>query len=71
VAKKTKARALQRLAEDEIGMRPRLTVCYDVLRASVREPGRTDEEHLARVFLANSERLRQSAYERAEERGRK
>jgi hypothetical protein len=60
------ARELQRLAEDELGARPKLTACHDVLRGHVRDPAQSREEHLATVFLAHRELLKASAERRAQ-----
>ena len=65
-------RELQRLAEEELGIRPKLTLCKIVLSDAepTRDPARSREEHLAAVFLLNAQRLRESAEQREAERGR-
>lgn len=55
------ARRLQRLAEDEFGIPPKLRICHDILRDTPRNPLLTLEEQLAAVFLAHRETLRTSA----------
>lgn len=62
------ARKLQVIAEDELGARPKLTACHDILRTSAPYNGdRTREEWLVSVFLANRERLAESARLRSAE----
>lgn len=61
MSRKTPGRALQRLVEEEIGMRPKLQTCHNIMRDWVRVPGATLEENLARAFEANRVRLEMSA----------
>ena len=65
-------RELQSLAEEELGIRPKLSTCQLVLAdaESTRDHTRSREEHLATVFLSNETRLRVSAEKREAERGR-
>lgn len=56
------ARGLQRLAEDELGIRPKLTTCHNIIRsAGYSPPGTPKEVHLAQVFEAYRDVLKQSA----------
>ncbi len=63
------ARALQRLTEDEIGARPKLTTCHNIIRdAGAPIPGVTREERVSALYLANAELLKSSASRREAER---
>lgn len=55
------ARRLQRLAEDEFGIPPKLRLYHDILRDTPRNPLFSLEEQLAAVFLEHRETLRTSA----------
>ena len=62
------ARRLQRLAGDELGAKPHLTTCKNVLDDSERDPTHSPEEHIAAVFLAHRDRLKVSAERREAQR---
>lgn len=48
------AKKIQRMAEDELGRRPKLTLCQRIIRtAPPRAPGTTKEEHVAALYLEN------------------
>lgn len=65
MSSKSPGRQLQRLAEDELGMRPILGHCANIMAAAPRDPAHSREEHLARVFEANRDRLLASAKQKA------
>ena len=56
---------LQRLAEDELGMRPILGHCNSLMDKAQKSPGHTMEEHVARVFEENRAFLQASAERKA------
>jgi hypothetical protein len=58
------ARRLQRLAEDELGIRPKLTTCHNILRDTPRNPLLSIEEQIAAMFLAHRDLLKASAERR-------
>lgn len=62
----TNHKRLQRLVEDEIGMRPKLQTCANIIRDA---PPKSDavswEEWLARVWIANKAQLIASAVKRS------
>jgi hypothetical protein len=65
-AEQKNARSLQRLAEDELGTRPKLTTCYEALRAhEPRRPDQPRELYLSEVFMWHRDRLRLSAEQKA------
>jgi hypothetical protein len=55
------ARRLQRLAEEELGTCPRLTLCLEIVREAEPWPRVTREELAAQLFLAHRERLAEEA----------
>ncbi len=62
----TMHRRLQRLAEDELGKRPHLSTCANILRDAGPKPEPlSKEEWLSTVFVENIERLRASAEKKA------
>jgi hypothetical protein len=65
MSRHTPGKRLQRLAQEELGMRPILGHCHNLMAAATKEPGHTMEEHVARVFEANRERLKTSAEQKA------
>ena len=66
---RTAARDLQNLAGDEIGERPKLSLCASILGRYRREEGEAREAFYARVWTENETALRLSAAQRTKERG--
>lgn len=65
MSNKTPHRRLQRLAEDELGIRPKLQTCLNIMRDASRDLTLSMEEHIAQVFLENRDRLKASAEKKA------
>lgn len=63
--RKTLARALQRVTEDEIGLRPKLRTCYNIIDGAQPWPPGKTEERAAALFIAHEQQLRNSAEDRA------
>lgn len=62
---KKHAKRLKKLAEDEIGARPKHQRCIDiVMRSPMR--GETAEAYAARLFVENEAELRESAGRRSD-----
>lgn len=55
------ARALQRVAEDEFGARPKLTTCHNIVRDHAHVLVGTVEEKAARLYVDHEAQLRESA----------
>lgn len=56
------AKRLQRLVEDELGSRPQLSTCANIVRdaKASRDPTMSTEEWVASLYLANVERWKAS-----------
>ncbi len=67
MANKNPHKMLQRLTEDEIGKRPKLSYCLRLVQSNPRTPEETKEQWLSRVFLLNKEALIKSAVQKADE----
>ena len=65
MSNKTPHRRLQRLAEDELGVRPKLQTCLNIMHDATRDLTLSMEEHIAQVFLENRERLLASGKKKA------
>lgn len=68
MSKKSTHRDLQRLTESEIGRRPKLQFCLQLIQKNHRKEDETRETYLARLFLDNKDKLTVSADERDEDR---
>ncbi len=67
MSKKSLGKDLQRMAEDELKVRPSLQGCHNIMRDATWNPVHSREEHVASVFLANRERLIASAERKTRE----
>ncbi len=62
MSSKTPWKRLQRLAEDELGIRPKLQTCCNIMRAAGPKPEPlSTEEWITTVFVTNLERIKASA----------
>lgn len=58
---KRQAKALKKLAEDELVARPSHRLCLELVRATPRQPDESRELFAARLFEANRAALSESA----------
>lgn len=64
---KSPGKSLQRLAEDELGVRPSLQGCHNIMRDAGTRPAQLSrEEWLSTIFITNRDRLLASAERRAD-----
>lgn len=67
MSNKSPGKRLQKLAEDELGIRPSLQGCHNIMRDAGQKPSQlTTEEWLSTIFVENRERLKASAERKAE-----
>lgn len=68
MSNKTAHRLLQRLVEDEIGEKPALQYCHNLIQQHPRKEGEGKEEYISRIYLDNKESLALSARHRTANR---
>ncbi len=67
MANKKAHRLLQRLVEDEIKVRPKLTFCLRLVQKNPKKEGETKEQWIARIYLENKTALGAPAMQGDEE----